>query len=92
MPLHPDLTGSKFTPVQRKIMDLLSDGRPHTVAELCDCLWDDQAAYSTVRVHIMNIRKILRPKGHDLVVTRLMARQIAYQHVMLLPSAVDGRT
>ena len=49
------------------MLELLSDGLPHTREELHACLWDENANLSTVKVHISIIRRTLRPLGEDIV-------------------------
>lgn len=62
------LEETRFTPVQRAIMDVLSDGKPHTKEELKSCLWDDMGVSKTVIIHISNIRKIIRPLGYIITI------------------------
>lgn len=55
----------KLTPTERKILDVLSDGLPHTRAEVHACLPDELGDMSNVWVHISNLRGKLRATGRD---------------------------
>ena len=83
-------TEPKFTRVQRAMLDVLSDGRPHTAAELHACLYDNSGPLSNVRIHISGIRKQLRPRGED-VVCEIINRRAHYRHVRLLNNPATGR-
>lgn len=61
----------RFTPTQREIMNLLSDGKTHTKEELHKLLYDDLGAVSNVFVHITNLRKIIRPAGYIITIQSL---------------------
>lgn len=54
----------QWTPIQTKMLQVLSDGKPHRKAELQACLNDELAPIAT---HIMHIRRKLRQVGHDIV-------------------------
>lgn len=56
----------EFSPVERRMMQVLSDGKPHLDKELHGCLNDDMGATSNVRPHITSIRKKLRPRGQSI--------------------------
>jgi hypothetical protein len=75
--------------VPDKIMQALSDGLPHKSEDLVrDCLWDgDKAALQT---HVCNIRKVLRPRGEDIVCERVNGTTY-YRHIRLLASPYDGK-
>ena len=55
----------KLTPTQRKFYDLLAEGRPVSREEFRKYLWDDQGIVpnASVKMHICNLRAILRPLG-----------------------------
>lgn len=80
-----------YSPTQVKILQLLSDGKPHTREEIHALLIDELCQIEMVSVHISRIRKHLRPKGEE-IICELANRRIHYRHVRLLPSAYDGRT
>lgn len=54
-------------PTHQRIMKVLLDGLPHKRSELHACLQDELADSKTVISHLCNLRKILRPKGLDVV-------------------------
>lgn len=72
-----------FTPTERRMLAMLADGLPHRKKELHLCLGDELSDFSTVRVHIHNIRKKLRRYGQD-IVCELSSRRIFYRHVRSL--------
>jgi hypothetical protein len=86
-----DFNGTKLTPTQRRMLSLLADGLPHTREELHACLNDEQADLSSIQGPISNLRKLMRPHGHD-IICELHKRAISYRHVMLLPSPTDGKS
>ncbi len=73
----------EFTKTQTAILAVLSDGQPHTREELHKCLPDDMTEMAAVRVHVCNIRKLLRPKGED-IICELKNSKIHYRHVRIL--------
>lgn len=77
------MTDDGFTKTQNAILAVLSDGQPHTREELHKCLPDDMTELSAVRVHVCNIRKVLRLMGQD-IVCELRHRKIHYRHVRVL--------
>lgn len=72
-----------YTPTQRKMLAVLSDGLPHSKVELHACLHDDLGEMSNIRVHLANVRKHLRPKGQD-VLTQFINRRLHYRLVRLI--------
>jgi hypothetical protein len=83
------VNGNTLTPTHERILTALSDGLPHSIAELRGCLGDELALSVTLRVHLTNLRKILRPKGEDISFHRL-AGVGYYQHVRLVGSPYKG--
>jgi len=71
-----------FTPTQQRIMDLLSDGKPHCKDELQKCLSDELAGDTAVGFHLTAIRKVLS-KRNEGVLCVLVNRKIAYRYVAL---------
>lgn len=80
-----------FTPTQRAILQVLSDGLPHRREELHACLPDELGPQRNIRAHITAIRKILRPRGED-VVCEYGRFGFGYRHVRLLANAYDGNS
>lgn len=64
-------TVGEFTRTQRRILEMLNDGTYRTREELLTCLQDSQADYSTLSVHIFNIRRIIERKGFFIATIRL---------------------
>lgn len=85
----------EFTRTQSAMLSVLADGMPHTRMELHACLPDELGPLSNVWKHVTNIRKILRPRGQDILCELVTApkggSRIQYRHVRLLASAYDGR-
>ena len=80
--------------VGQKMLAMLQDGMPHTVAELKGCMWDEEGLDESVRPRIADLRKHLRPQGYDII--HVQARvsedgQAYYRMIRLLASAVDGK-
>ena len=72
-----------YTPTEQRIIDLLSDGLPHTRADVIKCLKDHLADFNTLAVHMFNLRRKVRPCGQDIL---LVYRKggYHYQYVILL--------
>lgn len=84
-----------YTPIERKLLDMLSDGRPHHRAELHALAWDRQDRLQNMQIHISNLRKKLRPKGRDIVCEVRKAGLplgTSYQLVRLLSDPNDGKS
>lgn len=81
------MAGNGFTKTQQAMVDILSDGMPHTREELHACC--GPSSMSTIRFHLTYIRKKL-PPGEDILL-RILNRRRYYQWVRLLASAVNGR-
>lgn len=64
-------TNNGFTPTEKRIMDVLSDWKPHTQRELLNAV-DAEADNNTLAAHITNIREKLAPKARDIVFRRGM--------------------
>lgn len=79
-----------LTNVQKKMLAILSDGLPHSRQELHACLSDDMGPLSNIQSHISGIRKVLRPKGQD-ILCEIFNRTVHYRQVRLLASAINGR-
>ncbi len=70
-----------LTNVQKKIMDVLSDGMAHLDEELLLCLSDDLGTMANVRPHLTDLRKKLRPRGRDIVCERYNGGNTYYRQV-----------
>lgn len=77
-----------FTPIQSRMLEVLSDGMPHIMDELHACLNDDLGPRSNIYYHISNLRQKLRPRGQD-IICEFIRRRTYYRHVQLLKHASD---
>lgn len=76
--LRPDLTH-----VQYRILRLLGDGMDHTINELHECLDDDLGPLRNVYAHVSTLRRIIRPRGLDIISGR-KRRGAIYRMVRLV--------
>lgn len=76
----------ELPPTQRKMLKMLGDGMPHTIEELFTCLFDEMGKKRTVSVHLVALRKLLRPKGMDILV-QFVNRKMHYRQVRLMRPA-----
>jgi hypothetical protein len=53
------------------MLAVLADGRCHSSEELHGCLSDDRQPVYHIHVHISGMRKLLRPRGEELICQRL---------------------
>lgn len=56
-----------LTPTQRRLIDMLNDGKRHTPAELWQCIDDEQSIRRNLNVHIQLLRRQLNSVGRDVV-------------------------
>jgi hypothetical protein len=56
-----------FTPTQKAMLDVLSDGKRHTKEELHNCLPDELGPMANIKAHLTAIRKKIQPTGQDIV-------------------------
>lgn len=67
-----------YTPTEKRIMDLLSDGMAHPVPIILErCFEDELTTASSLRVHITNLRDKI-PNGYDIVSRNGSYRLIRY--------------
>ena len=74
-----------WTLTEKKMLDVLRDGRPHSRQELHGCLHDDLGPLRNINQHISNLRRKIRERG-EMIVCELVNRRIHYRHVKLLKS------
>ena len=72
--------------VAQRMLQVLADGLPHRIEDLHACLHEHDAPFANVHPHILTLRKMLRPKGED-IVCRTTGYDRRYQHVRLIGSA-----
>jgi len=73
-----------FTPTEKRIMDLLSDGERHARAEVHSLINDELSDLNNMRLHILNLRKKL-PEG-EAVLCEISGYKTFYRHVKLIKS------
>ncbi len=76
----------KLTPVQTRMVEVLSDGLPHTRKELEACLFDELSGRNAMNMQLSRLRKKLRPNGED-ILCEWCAKQYMYRRVRLLAPA-----
>lgn len=91
----PDTAEIHFTPTQKRMLAVLSDGEGHTREELHACLGDDLASGGAVRVHIAILRKKLAQVGQAILceVQGIAGKgklALAYRHVLHLVNGSLG--
>jgi hypothetical protein len=59
-----------LTPVQQRMLVVLSDGNHHPIEDLYRCLEDTNRPVHNVHPHITAIRKALNPVGRDVECVR----------------------
>lgn len=79
---------SKFTRTQLKLLELLEDGMPHHRNELQSKLPDELAGRNALANMLCEMRKFLRPQGHD-IICEWYRKSYYYRHVRLLARSYD---
>ena len=72
--------GNGYTPIQRKMLDILKDGEAHHPLELHKCLADELGPRSNIGAHLTALREKLRPKGINIALI-YDRRRLLYQLV-----------
>jgi 5-methylcytosine-specific restriction endonuclease McrA len=78
----------RFTPSQRALLTILSDGQPHTYEELLAGLGNGTALES-LKVHLSEIRRTIRFFREE-IVCEIHKRKRCYRHIHLLREGRDG--
>lgn len=79
--------GVRFTPTEQRIVDLLSDGRYHTLEEMRRVMGDELADTCTVTVHLFRIRKKIKPHHQAILREKTGPDNVfRYRHVRILAS------
>lgn len=73
-----------YTPIEQRIIDLLSDGLPHDRRDVLECWNDHHMNLHAMAVAIMRLRPKVRALGQD-IITEHRRGSISYRHVILLP-------
>lgn len=79
----------ELTPTQRRMVELLADGKPHERRELHALLPFDEGAMTNVKAHLTAIRKKIRPRGEE-IVCEVVNNRLCYRHIVLLKSTIVG--
>ena len=72
-----------FTPTERAMLAVLSDGRPHPRGDLEACLPDALGSPANIHPHLTAIRKVLRPLGQD-IICQVVNRRNYYRHIRIM--------
>lgn len=86
MPHRPEL---KYTPTEKRILNLLSDGEAHLIKDMISCLEDELSDSKTVTVHITNIRSKL-PRD-EWIVCEVKHRKTYYRHIIKYNQQSNGK-
>lgn len=81
----------EFTPTQKRILRVLSDGMCHTKEELHEkCIADELSAINVLYFHISALRKKLVTRGEDIIYSAGgNSLKRGYRHVRLLHPVSD---
>ena len=72
------------TPTQKRMLDLLADGKAHTRAELRKLLNDELASLGAIRRPLCEARKVVRAAGCEIICEITQGGTICYRQVRLL--------
>lgn len=72
-----------YTPIQKRILEILSDGMPHDRWQLLKCIGDPLATLPGLQQHMYLLRSRLRMINQEIVCVRRQGSYM-YQHVKLL--------
>lgn len=74
----------KWTPIEQRIIDLMSDGMPHSRLEIIQCTFDPEyTEWNAMLQHIMHINHKLKGTGTVIHCVR-QGMNHSYRHVRLL--------
>jgi hypothetical protein len=76
--------------VRKKMLDILSDGMPHTAEELHACLWDELSPVGNIRKHLSLLNQYLKPKAM-IILHQSLNKRWHYRLTRLLVNPNDGR-
>ena len=71
-----------LSPTEQRIMNLLSDGLPHTKKEIASCLTYQKNCEDNIKPHLHHLRKKIGIKG-EAILCVLVDRRIRYRWVAL---------
>lgn len=73
----------EFTPQERRVLNALADGKPHSIDELMQCLWDEMSGRGALISLVSKLRRKLEP--HNQYIHCLEAtdeRPVSYIHLI----------
>lgn len=82
------MTTNGLTPTLTRMLEMLSDEKPHNRFELQKCLRDEMTSVDTVKVHIATLRKKLRLERYD-ISCELLSGESYYRLVRMAPAIVE---
>ena len=83
------MNNGKYTPTQKRILEVLKDGLPHPREEVVGCIADELAQSNAIRVHLTLLRRKLNPIGLHITI-EYVRMKMHYRLVRLLTSADTG--
>jgi hypothetical protein len=63
-----------ISPIQKKMLAVLSDRQRHSPEELHACLSDEMTPIRNISPHLAYLRRALRPLGQDIISQRLSGK------------------
>lgn len=63
-----------ISPIQKKMLVVLSDRQRHSPEELHACLSDEMSPVRNISPHLAHLRRALRPLGQDIIAQRLVGK------------------
>lgn len=78
-----------FTEIQKRILYILADGKPHLITDMIAQVYPDdtEASRRNLTDHVSLLRIKLRPLHHE-IICELIKRRTYYRYVLLLPYLV----
>lgn len=76
----------EFTPTEKRILAILSDGKPHTREELKTALWDELGSIQNLAARMTYLRRKLGRRGEGIAFTRTTGFLGTYTLVRLVAS------
>lgn len=79
----------KYSPIQQRLLTVLSDGLEHHRNDLMPCIGDELTTVKNMRNHIRLLRRKLQPIGEDILCV-WTSHGFRYRHVRLLSNPNHG--
>lgn len=77
------LAAIHFSPTEKKLLQVLADGKPHAVKLLMPLLGDELADKGNLSDHMLRIRRKIEGLGHN-VVCVFRKRRMHYMYILTL--------